>query len=83
MYSVEYINDQFSPSVFVVVIVPPEVMLFEQEAEVKAGEEVVMACIVQSSPLEDAFWTDENGGRLTTNFKYIVSLFSYPLAIYL
>ncbi|XP_053407111.1 hemicentin-2-like isoform X1 [Mercenaria mercenaria] len=48
----------------------PEVTVMESEMSVTGGEMVIMGCAVQASPLQDAFWTNNEGDRVTSNWKY-------------
>lgn len=53
----------------------PEVTVMEPEVYASGGDVVVMSCVVQASPLYDAYWTfgtDVNGDRINTTWKYLL-----------
>ena len=56
---------------YVVISVPPDVDIFEEDIYAHVGERVIATCLIQGSPLKDFYWKFEDK-KLESNYKYMV-----------
>ncbi|KAL4228168.1 hypothetical protein ACF0H5_013602 [Mactra antiquata] len=59
-------------SSFAFLAVEPEVDVMSPVVYAKQGEAAVLSCVVQGSPLVDVYWTDKDGNRNSTWWKYLI-----------